>query len=494
MKKYLLLGFAALAFVSCSKDNFSSTDGVPAGYQDQNAKTEKYATAFKNAFGVTTVNENVNWGFSPVAVQSMNEHGVTITNAAKAFRRAANVNRNEWGTGEGKGGYVNIPANVTSDERTLVYNYFNKKREGATNQNNINWQNFFVSQVWKGTTQYTAGNGGTVIGSNQMNHLQCLKTEGGTIDEWGNLQGDWEHINDFNDANQTTEWTGNGTIKGHTFMEMSGTWDFAYLNSTDSKYHNEYIIIPGAEISPSLAGYYYVGFDFYATHPIGQEANTNMDVDRDWFFTDWIVRISPAEIYLPGGMRIMAEDLIASSLTNVDKSDLDFNDVVFDVKVGNEYLGEFNGVTYNSNMMVAQVILRAAGGTMPIYIGQKDEQYEVHNLFGVDTKCMVNTNARAYANAPYSYKDGVAPVKFKVVLGQADYNHEYNYADFPIYVGDELLVAPLGQVTHKLCVPTTTRWMNEKTIITTGYPKFSQYVESGAPAEWYTTVGTGLYE
>ena len=469
MKKIFMFGMAALALASCSNGlDFDQQD-----IQVDSEKANKYSEAFSNAFG--QVNANVDWGFKNLPIETIDEHGNTVT-------RSANVNRNEWGTGNGKGGYVNVPVNVTPDERTLVYNYFNQKREGATNQNNINWRYFFVSQVWKGETVYKDGFGNDVVGSDHMNHLQCLKGEG-SIDQWGALQGDWEHINDFNSGDQ---WSGYGTIEGHTFMENSGTLDFAYHNSTDSKYHNEYIIIPGAEIDATLAGYYYVGFDFYATHPIGQDANKNMDVERDWFFTDWIVRISPAEYYLPNSVRIMAEDLIASSLTNVNSSDLDFNDAVFDITVGNQWVAE-----YNANKLVAQVLLRAAGGTKPLYLGQMDEKYEVHNLFGVSTKTMVNTNATAQGE--YKAVNGLQPVKFTVVIGDADWNNSYNVANFPIYVGGQQLVAPLGKATHKLCVPTTTRWMNEKVIITKGYPSFVDYVNNGTPTDWYTTTGSGLY-
>ncbi len=473
-----MMGCVAMTLVSCSNTEFNQ----PTAQEGQ--KVAQYTEAFTGAFG--GVNANVNWGFDAAKVLTLDQNGSVVAKTAARTRRVANVNRNEWGTGNGNGGHVQVPVNVTPDERTLVYNYFNRKREGAVNQYNIKWTDFFVSQVWKGSTVYKDGNGSAVVGSDKMNHLQCslqLRANQGSIDANGSLAGSWEHINDFNNGSQ---WSGYGTIEGHTYMQNSGTCDFAYHNSVDSKYHNEYIIIPGAEIDASLAGYYYVGFDFYATHPVGQEANKNMDVARDWYFTDWILRISPADFLY--GRRIMAEDLIASSLTNVDKSDLDFNDVVFDIVVLNEWVA-----AQNANKRVAHITLRAAGGTKPLYLGQLDPAYEVHKLLGVDNeKTMINTHAQAQGE--YKAQDGVAPVQFTVILGDADWNSSYNYADFPIYVGGELLVAPLGKATHKLCVPTSTKWMNEKVIISTGYPKFTEYVNNGTPADWYTTTGSGLYE
>lgn len=176
-------------------------------------------------------------------------------------------------------------------------------------------------------------------------------------------------------------------------MENSGTLDFAYHNSTDSKYHNEYIIIPGAEIDASLAGYYYVGFDFYAHGTDIYPANKNMDVERDWVFTDWIVRISPAEFI--GSQRIFVEDIITSAdLSKVQSSDWDFNDAVFDAFIIYD--------EWNPGNTCAVITLRAAGGTLPLTVAGK----EVHELFGVSQKTMVNTGAAGGAEK--------APVQFRL--------------------------------------------------------------------------------
>jgi len=455
MKKYLMFAFAALAFVGCSK----STDVSDANRTPQG---DKYANAFAETFG--NINPNVNWGFTPMTVYS-----ATTT-------RGANVNRNEWGTGSGFGGSVAVPKNVNdpsvnSNEQTLVYNYFNKKREGAVNQNNVNWSDYYITEVWKGTHVDKDGNGNDVLGSDHMNHLQVRYGEG-SIDANGNLVGAWEHANDFNGANQNTSFeSAFGKIEGHTFMYSSGTLDFAYHNSIDSKYHNEYIIIPGAEIDPTLADYYYIGFDFYATHPTGQEANKNMDVARDWYFTDWIVRISPAEF--KNAQRVMVEDLIATSLANVDKSDWDFNDAVFDVAFFNESIN-------NANKLVAHIKLHAAGGTMALTVGGK----EVHSLFGVSTSTMVNTNAAGVGAAA----DGKAPVLFTVIMGDADWTGTHTADEVPVFIGSTELKAETGKAPQKIVTSTSTRWMKEKKLITTGYAKFADYVNSNSPMDWYNTV------
>ena len=478
MKKYLMFAFAALAFVGCSK----STDVSDANRTPQG---DKYANAFAETFG--NINPNVNWGFNPMTVYS-----ATTT-------RSANVNRNEWGTGKGIGGNVAVPKNVNdpsvnSNERTLVYNYFNQKREGAVNQNNVNWSDYFITEVWKGEDSYYDDNqynwkevagqqpvkgslkdGATknVTGSNNMNHLQ-VRYGDGSIDADGKLVGAWEHANDFNKGNHSSEYN---TIKGHTYMQNSGTLDFAYHNTTDSKYHNEYIIIPGAEIDPSLAGYYYVGFDFYANGGYvdgnGIMQQKNMRVDRDWVFTDWIVRISPAEF--TNAQRVMVEDLIATSLANVDKSDWDFNDAVFDVAFSNDWIA-----SENANKLVAHIKLHAAGGTMALTVGGK----EVHSLFGVSTSTMVNTNAAGVGAAA----DGKAPVTFSVIMGDADYNGSHTADEVPVFIGSTELKAETGKAPQKIVTSTSTRWMKEKKLITTGYEKFADYVNSNSPQDWYNTV------
>jgi len=494
MKKFFLFATATLAFASCAnKMEFDQ----PSGANTQ--KSAQYQSAFNDALGVSGVNENVDWGFSPVSVPDFGTETTEGGSAApmRASRRAVFANNNQWGS---KYCPYYFPNNVTNEEEQGVFDYFDALpalEKGV----NVNWKNFYVHQVHKGTTRYKDEAGNEFVASDKMNQLWCYKEANMT---------DGEHIYNFNNGNNTssatTESGGDAksyrpgyTIIGGQLMLNSGTADFAYSNSNESgRMYNEHIIIPGSEIFKNdpekLAKYgqfYYVGFDFRSASSVS-EVNKNEYVNRDYKYTDWIVRISPAEPFIINpniAKRIMGEDLIASSLTSVNKSDLDFNDVVFDVEVYNKWVADLN-----ANKQVARVILRAAGGTMPLYIGQLDEKYEVHNLFGVDVKTMVNTHAQAYARDGYGAVDGLPAVDFEVVIGEPDWNNTFNYADFPIYVGGELLIAPLGRATHKLCVPTTTKWMKEKVIITTGYPEFKNYVEKASPENWYDTVGSGLYE
>lgn len=476
MKKYLMSGIAAFAiaaaFTSCSKstDLYQGPQPEPTPVEEPKTKQEVYQEVFEKEFG--KIDPNQNWGF------------VDQSKYVVAGTRGHDVNRNQWGSNkesDGIHGKLAIPVNVTPTERTLVYDYFNVKREGATNQNNINWTDYCITQVWKGEDSYYDDNqynwtekaGETPVrgelkenatkgevASNKMNHLQVLKGNG-YIDEYGNLQGDWEHANDFNMGKQNS---GYGDIEGHTYMLNSGTLDFAYHNVFDSKYHNDYIIIPGAEIDPSLAGYWYVGFDFSATGGYvddnGIIQQKNMRVERDWVFTDWIVRISPAEFL--GQQRIFVEDLITTDMESVDPSDWDFNDAVFDAFM---YDGK------------AIITLRAAGGTLNLTVGN----VEVHQAFGVDVSQMVNTGSGPE----------VAPVQFSYTTSST------NAEDIPVVVTTKdgqtiTLTAKVGEATQKIAAPIANhvKWLKERTHIKNGYPTFMDFVNDPSKT-WYVPAIEG---
>lgn len=211
--------------------------------------------------------------------------------------KAANVNGNLW--------YQNWerPVNVTDQERDKVVEEFSKVREGEHNTIQVTWHDFWVQQVYKGEATYTDGYGSSIgRGSDHMNHLLAFNNIKTTVISWWPyeeaetaFEGAYEHINNFNSGNNTTDYTDDVTHEhfyGTTLMTNIGTdgrdEQFGYHNSTDSKDHYEYIIL-------KIDGSYYIGFDFFANGTVEYPANKNMDVDRDWIFNDWIVKISPAQ-------------------------------------------------------------------------------------------------------------------------------------------------------------------------------------------------------
>lgn len=174
------------------------------------------------------------------------------------------------------------PTNVTEEERAKVIEEFSKVRLNAVNNIIIDFENYWVQQVYTGEQTYTDGYGGNIgTGSSHMNHLLAYNN------------GYYEHINNFNNGSNNTVYTDDVTKEqfiGTTLMTNMSCdilEQFGYHNSTDSKNHFEYIVL-------EIDGYYYVGFDFYANGTQEYPANKNMDVDRDWVFNDWIIKITPA--------------------------------------------------------------------------------------------------------------------------------------------------------------------------------------------------------
>ena len=364
---YLILFGISMVFASCTRD---------VDYDYGKYETDKYNSAFVKTFGEPASNQT--WGFG---------------NSTTATTRGAYTNSNMWESD----GYT-IPQSITQDEINRVLEVFNVKgNEKYTAL--VDWDCFFVQQVWKGTASYTAGNGGTVVGGNQMNWL-CAYDPAGHDD----------HVNNFNNAN--------GSIM---LMVNSSTSRFGYKSSTDNGHVFYYFRME------KINGAYYVGFDFSAE---GQ--NPNEQVQRDLIYNDWIVKIVPGYGSNPPSnkLRIMAEDLSASEGT-----DFDFNDVVIDVNIE-------NGNAYCS--------LLAAGGTLPLRIAGSDD-LEVHKLFAVPVKEMVNTKAghhHDYAAVPF------------VLNGITDAQN----IKLEVYKNGQWLemTARQGQPAAKIAVPQSVDWCNER--------------------------------
>ncbi len=421
MKKYLMTGVAALAFAatftSCSKTDLYE------GPEQPKTDKEKLTASFEKVIGGTICPTN-DWGFG-----------------SKAATRGVNANGNEWGL------YVEVPQPLTQAQIDKVTTWFTNTQnpKGVA----VNWSDFFVQQV-----------SSTNRGPN-MNYLYC--------------GSETDHTNNFNAGNAGTY--GNvcyGLQPGATdqnqriygpdkieFMVNSSTEYFGFHNSFDSNFYiDNYVIIPGDVIdadypeAPSVAGMYFVGFDFEAH---GQSAN--QIVERDYYFNDWIVKITPGLYKGDQTYRIMCEDLIATDLDNIKDSDWDFNDVVFDAR-------------FDGNQTI--IVLYAAGGTKSLTVGG----VEVHEQFGVETTTMVNTE-NGTVNKP-------------VAIFRLNNTYNNNKANIPVEVEGRVLTAETGKVPMKLCVPTTTKWLKERVIITSGYPDFADYAHKGNPTNWYeTTVNMG---
>ena len=435
MKKLFLMGFVALGLASCVSDK-----EVAPQTQDQ-----KYAAAFENLVG-GKVNPNVNWGFNAVQATAIDAEGNLVDGM-----RHANVNGNMWAD------YIEVPTALTVDQKAAVRDWF-QTHPNYKGNTTVNWSEFFVEQVYKGGTNpteacpeaYSAKNGSTgIVGSAHMDKLTV-----GFINE---------HINNFNHGDNK-DWN------GFTLMQNSTTNEcFGYITSESSEQKNDkFILVPGDIIDQSVAGMFFVGFDFESTG-----ANPNQQIDADGYYSDWIVRIVPG--MYKDRQRIMVEDLIASDLSQVGysegKSDWDFNDAVFDVKFLREENENHQWKDY------AIITLWAAGGTKSLTVGGK----EVHEQFGQPVSKMINTAAP-------NGVDGLQPAIFRIDLGATDWNKQHNANEIKVYVGSTELTAEQGKAPQKVEVSSTTRWMKEMLIITSGYAKFAEYATSNTPTDWYKTV------
>ena len=409
MKKIILGLIALLSFTACNKHDFEVIT-------TQEAVTAKYNDVFIKTFGAPAANQD--WGFGT------DDYPIT---------RGYDANANNWA----QNGYT-VPLKVTDAERAKVIEYFSIERKTDVTEQ-VDWSDFFVQQVYKGNSTYTAkNNGGIGKGSDHMDYLTCGMND--------------EHIYNFNGGH------GSNTYVNYAYVEIpnvdknnwkkywndeislmvnSSTARFGYHNTTDSKQHHEYLLA-------IIDGAYYVGFDFYANGD-----NTNQQVDRDYVYNDWIVKISPGKDQPKPAVRIICEDLNANN-----GSDFDFNDVVFDA-------------TYETNGKTTVTVL-AAGGTLPLFVGGK----EVHELFGVSTSTMVNTNNGTVSKNPQSFTIDrvIAPWDIEVVVMKEN----------------ELipLKANVGEPAAKIAVSPNFIWCNEREDIKTKYPNFTEYVKN-ISVNWY---------
>lgn len=172
------------------------------------------------------------------------------------------------------------------------------------------------------------------------------------------------------------------------------------------------------------------------------------DDDETW--DDWV--------------RIIAEDLSAQQRT-----DFDFNDVVFDARL-------------NATKTKAQIRLKAAGGTLPLTVGWSGEEgtnyneYEVHNIYGVPTNIMVNTNAK-------NGRNGLADKEMTLT---GDFSGGYNAIKIMVFkLGEWVEInAQKGTPAGKIVVTTDYKWCSERQDISKKYPDFTKYV--GDPTQkWY---------
>lgn len=227
--------------------------------------------------------------------------------------RSANVNANQW---DQTWDCPPRPAKDLSDEELAELKALLSKGSPVKNTIVLPFENYYVQQIFKGTDWYHTHdrcyletcdhvNSEEELGSDHMNKLLAYNpTEVFDYRQEDGWQGAWyhveyEHINNFNNGDNTNNPNPCGCGKQHyqttlmTGMPTTGIdpekqFGFQETWGTNHDYFNYYIV--------EYKGYYYVGFD-YEGHKFDQDTHNQgegLDIERDWNFTDWIVRITPA--------------------------------------------------------------------------------------------------------------------------------------------------------------------------------------------------------
>ena len=279
----------------------------------------------------------------------------------------------------------------------------------------------------------------------------------------------------FNTITNPLGWGNLDYCKYRTIMRMKdGTWQqdrtpvtsfYAHASDGDNRI-DDYVLVHIEFIGPKSGKKYsgdYLGFD-YSIH----KANGSANMDRDGYYSNWILKISPAyppttpdPEYTTETKRVMCEDL-------GNTYDFDFNDLVFDV----------NYTYKDKTNITAHITLQAVGGTLPIYIGTDtaDPTKELHyRMLGQASSSPINVAA----------SNGVthSPVSFTMSATSTDPN------DIIICVGtsdnkatDKITILPVSGrgsslAPQKICVPTSTKWLKENQQIEWGYPRFDEWVK-----------------
>lgn len=340
---------------------------------------------------------------------------------AKAMTRGANTEANMWAN------YISVPDSVNDAEVAAVLAVFNNPIDKSASKQ-VNWSDFWVQHVYQGSNSYVTEpdmNGYT----NELQNVLLDQLQAAYYNAEGELV--YEHVNNFN-----------ASMGSIMLMQNSGTAGFAFKNPKDAgNLYSDYVIM-------EVDGQYYVGFDYSCNEP-------NNTVKADGIYNDWIVKIIPAEY-------INTKRIICEDLGNI--GDFDFNDIVFDAYI-----------TWGWNGQEAVITVRAAGGTLPIYIGG----VEIHEAMGVASNVMVNTGAPNGASAPAAI--------FRIPVSSG------NIADIEVKVNDAVVLeAPQGDAPQKICVPSTFKWCTERTNIKDAYPNFVNWSQDQSQAtDWYNNPEEG---
>ena len=492
MKKYLIAGALALIcnglLTSCSEDmgNYSSLE---------EAKKAQFAENFEKFYG--TPDPNQDWGFGNAKVAAARTRGVGENSCGTCIK----PDMTNYPT-------ATAPADITDTERSYVKNWF-ETHPGFTEGLNIS--NFYVQHVWGLASKpykvwyehydqnYMNNHPGAT-----SNYYRDDYYDNGTIDYLSVGDGtNYTHLNDFNANNAGTQWK---TV----YMENSSALSFKYHCSWSSE---EFTYFKCAEIDvPGVGKGWYVGMCMYGEKYDNGYRKINKDSLDLQYADDWIVKVIPgngstittnkvSKVYKKKTVLVhkwvFCEDL-GSSASN---KDYDYNDLVFDAKVIDEYKvlrdADGNETAYTddpSHTYYTEVTPLAAGGELTIKFNALSTN--AHEMFNpaVASNVLINT-CRFNQEISLSHVEGRAGTTGVVPFDS--YAEAIDINNVVVMVRSSQaayeLSAYKGEAPHKICVPVGTRWAYERTDIKDAYTGFEAYVGGGSEP-WSTTgVEDNLY-
>ena len=492
MKKYLIAGALALVcnglFTSCSEDmgDYSSLE---------EAKKAQFAQNFEKFYG--TPDPNQDWGFGEARVAAARTRGQGDNSCGTCIK--PDMTNYPSAT---------APADITDTERSYVKNWF-ETHPGFTEGLNIS--NFYVQHVWGLASKpykvwyehydqnYMNNHPGAT-----SNYYRDDYYDNGTIDYLSVGDGtNYTHLNDFNANNAGTQWK---TV----YMENSSALSFKYHCSWSSE---EFTYFKCAEIDvPGVGKGWYVGMCMYGEKYDNGYRKINKDSLDLQYADDWIIKVIPSngstittnkvsKVYKKKTVLVhkwvFCEDL-GSSASN---KDYDYNDLVFDAKVIDEYKvlrdADGNETTYTddpTHTYYTEVTPLAAGGELTIKFNALSTN--AHDMFNpaVASNVLVNT-CRFNQEISLSHVEGRAGTTG--VIPFDSYNEAIDINNVVVMVRSSQaayeLSAYKGEAPHKICVPVGTRWAYERTDIKDAYTGFEAYV-GGGDEPWSTTgVEDNLY-
>jgi hypothetical protein len=373
-------------------------------------------------------------------------------------------------------------------EETAAAN--NKSWSDAQTENNNNLKDFSDEiMLMEGCSTSYFGYGNSRQSSNVYKDM-FVRVSGNTIMAWASQQG--------------ITVPSDGNVSGMMFVGFDYEADLSH-GLTDTTQGDSYLVTESNASDPNA-------FLIPNKQDNGnwQQGKYYKAGARDHYYSDWIIRIVDGGGDNPGGDttvpkvytvtqetttsatykaitgkrikeigRVMAEDLGSS-----DYDDVDYNDVVFDARILEDFCrveittngstevktsGTYtiNGKSYTagSTNIRANIMLVAAGGTIPISVAGMN----VHSAFGVGKTEMVNTFNSNMTNGKYQTKD---PVPLKNAQGGTDFTGYTTINDIPIgaeFMNGVIVIDNSGSVPHKLKVPVTAPWPKERIEMNTAY-------------------------